>query len=60
MVHGCSSRDVDVLSVATQGFVVGPPLFLIYMSDIISGHRNKVVLFAADQKICLTNFICCL
>ena len=53
VVHGSSSRTVDVTSGVPQGSVIGPVLFLIFINNIASGLSSKFALFADDLKLYL-------
>ena len=45
-VEGVMSDSVDVLSGVTQGTVLGPLLFLVFINDIPDCVRSKIRLFA--------------
>ena len=56
MVDGCRSKLVDVVSVVSQGSVLGQLLFLMYTSDHFSILENMLIGYAEDS----TSFdICC-
>ena len=50
-VNGKTSDEQDVTSGVPQGSVLGPVLFLIYVSDISGLVNNFVSLFADDTKL---------
>ena len=53
-VNGSFSDWSDVLSGIPQGSVLGPLFFTIYINDLSSSLKNKVLLFADDTKIYTT------
>ena len=50
-MHGSMSGWSDVISGIPQGSVLGPLFFAIFVNDLPSLLRNKVLLFADDTKI---------
>ena len=54
VLHGEESGSVPVTSGVPQGSVVGPILFLIYISDLPDELASKVRLFADDAAVYLT------
>ena len=53
VVHGSSSRVVEVKSGVPQGSVMGPVLFLIFINHVVDGLSSKYAFFAGDLKIFL-------
>ena len=50
MVDGCRSKLVNVVSGVPQGNVLGPLLFLLYMSELFSIVENKLIGYADDSN----------
>ena len=48
MVDGCRSKLVDVVSGVPQGRVLGPLLFIVYTSELLSILENKLIGYADD------------
>lgn len=48
MLDGYTSRTVSLNAVLTQGSVLGPFLFLLYINDITNEITNDIILFADD------------
>ncbi len=48
MLEGEVSDKVDILSGVSQGFVLGPCMFLYYINDMLDEITSKVRLFADD------------
>ena len=51
-IRGKYSDWVKVISGVSQGSVLGPLLFLIYINDIDEGILSKISKFADDTKLC--------
>ena len=51
MVDGCRSKLVNVVSGVLQGSVLGPLLFLLSTSELISILENKLIGFADDSTL---------
>ena len=51
MVDGCRSKMVNVVSGVPQGSVLGPLLFLLYISDFFSILDNKLIGYADDSTL---------
>jgi hypothetical protein len=53
-IGSLSSAVQDVVSGVPQGSVLGPPMFLVYISDLTLQLRSRHALFADDCKIYAT------
>lgn len=51
VLDGYISRTVSLNAVLTEGSVLGPFLFLLYINDITNEITNDVVLFADDTSL---------
>ena len=51
VLNGESSNWVDVKSGATQGSIIGPLLFLIYIKDLSESLITNAKLFAVDTSL---------
>ena len=51
IVNGRKSKVSDVISGVPQGTVLGPLLFLIYISDISEGVKAKLKVYVDDTKV---------
>ena len=51
MVVGCRSKLVNVVSGVPQGSVLGPLLFLLYLSELFSILKNKLIGYADDSTL---------
>ena len=51
VVNGIKSKKSDVISGVPQGSVLGPSLFVLYITDIDIGIRSNIQKFADDTKI---------
>ena len=51
MVDGCRSKLVNVVSGVPQGSVLGPLLFLLYISELFSILENKLISYADDSTL---------
>ena len=51
MVDGCRSKLADVVLGVPQGSVLGPLLFLLYSSELLSILENKLIGYADDSTL---------
>ena len=51
MVDGCRSKLVNVVSGVPHGSVLGPLLFLLDTSELLSIVENKLIGYAADSTL---------
>ena len=51
MVDGCRSKLVNIVSVVSQGSVLGRLLFLLYTSEFFSILENKLIGYADDSTL---------
>ena len=51
LVDGCRSKLVNVVSGVSQGSVLGPLLFLLYISELFSILENKLIGYADDSTL---------
>ena len=51
MVDGCRSKLVNVVLVVPQGSVLGPLLFLLYISEFFSILENKLICYADESTL---------
>ena len=51
MVDGCQIELVNVVSGVAQGSVLGPLLFLLYTSELLSMLENKLIGYADDSTL---------
>ncbi|KAF2354019.1 Reverse transcriptase domain [Trinorchestia longiramus] len=56
VIHDQASDSTLVTSGVPQGSVLGPLLFIIYISDLDVGIISKINKFADDTKLCHTAF----
>lgn len=54
VLEGEFSDDAKVLSCVTQGSVLGPCLFLLYINDLAESLASNIRLFADDTIVYLT------
>ena len=54
VLEGESSKEVPVASGGSQGSVLGPLLFLLYINDLPENIKSKVRHFADDTAVYLT------
>jgi len=52
---GSHSKPASVTCGVPQGSILGPLLFLIYVNDMSAVTRNKLLLYADDSAILVTN-----
>ena len=51
MVDDCRSKLVNVVSGVSNGSVLGPLLFLLYTSELLSILENKLIGYADDSTL---------
>ena len=51
MVDGCQNKLVNVASGVQHGSVLGPLLFLLYISELFSILENKLIGYADDSTL---------
>ena len=51
LVDGCRSKLVNVVSGVPQVSVLGPLLFLLYTSELLSVLENKLIGYADDSTL---------
>jgi ribonuclease P/MRP protein subunit RPP40 len=51
VVNGCNSSNYEVCSGISQGSVLGPALFIIYINDLPNEIASQMYLFADDTKL---------
>ena len=51
MMDGCRSKLVSVVSGVPQGSVLGPLLFLLYISELFFHFGNKLIGYADDSTL---------
>ena len=51
MVDGCRRKLVNVSSGVPQGSVLGPLLFLLYTSELLSILENKLIGYTDDSTL---------
>ena len=51
MINGIKSSSFELISGVPQGSVLGPILFLIYISDISENVTAKVKVYVGDSKV---------
>ena len=51
MVDGCRSKLVNAVSGVPQGSDLGPLLFFLYTSELISILENKLICYADDSTL---------
>ena len=56
-VNGSFSSWIDVISGVTQGSVLGPLLFLIFVNDLSDWVKSSILMFADDTKFELKSSI---
>ena len=51
LVDGCRNKLVNIVSGVPQGSVLGPLLFLLYISEVFSILENKLIGYADDSTL---------
>ena len=51
VLNGIESNWADVLAGVSQGSILGPLFFFIYINDIVNNIRSSIRLFADDTSI---------
>ena len=51
MMDGCRGKLVDVVSGVPQGSVLGPLLFILYTSELVSILQNKLIGYTDDSTL---------
>ena len=51
ILNSSSSKWINVTSAVSQGSVLGPLLFILYVNDITDGVQSTLEMFADDSKL---------
>ena len=51
VIHGVACRVIRIMCSVTQGSVLGPLLFILYVADIVAQYNLTLHAFADDNQL---------